>query len=75
MTTSADPEVFVEEVRLPDLETIRRFSIAVRSEHAPVEQVLEALEADLEKVRQALGIRAGTRRTATRGTTRSTRSR
>jgi len=65
----------VEEVRLPDLETIRRFSIAVRSEHAPVEQVLEALEMDLEKVRQAAGVRAGARRTATRGSTRTTRSR
>ena len=65
----------MEDVRLPDLETIRRFSIAVRSEHAPLEQVLEALEMDLEKVRQALGIRTGTRRTSTRGSTRTTRSR
>jgi hypothetical protein len=67
----------VEDVRLPDLETIRRFSIAVRSEHAPAEQVLEALEMDLQKVRQAVGGRAaGTRRT-TRGAagSRSTRSR
>jgi hypothetical protein len=75
MAPSADPEVPVDDVRLPDLETIRRFSIAVRSEHAPVEQVLEALEADLEKVRQALGIKGGTRRTAARGSTRTTRSR
>jgi hypothetical protein len=66
----------VEEVRLPDLETIRRFSIAVRSEHAPVEQVLEALEIDLEKVRQAAGIRTGARRPATRASTsRSSRPR
>lgn len=66
----------MEDVRLPDLETIRRFSIAVRSEHAPAEQVLEALEMDLERVRQAAGIRTGTRRTTTRGTSsRSTRSR
>ncbi len=75
MTRSVDPEVHVEDVRLPDLETIRRFSIAVRSEHAPAEQVLEALEMDLEKVRRAAGVRTGSRRT-TRGTTsRSTRSR
>ncbi len=66
----------MEDVRLPDLETIRRFSIAVRSEHAPVEQVLEALEMDLEKVRQAAGVRPGARRTATRGTSsRTPRSR
>ncbi len=45
----------MEDVRLPDLETIRRFSIAVRSEHAPAEQVLEALEMDLQTVQQALG--------------------
>ena len=75
MNPSANPEVLVEDVRLPDLETIRRFSIAVRSEHAPVEQVLEALEADLEKIRQALGVRSGTRRPAARGATRSTRTR
>jgi hypothetical protein len=67
----------VEDVRLPDLETIRRFSIAVRSEHAPAEQVLEALEMDLAKVQQALGRRTTTRPAATPRTrsTRSTRSR
>jgi len=69
-------EAPVEDVRLPDLETIRRFSIAVRSEHAPAEQVLEALEMDLQKVQQALG-RRPTRAAATPRTrsTRSTRSR
>jgi hypothetical protein len=66
----------VEDVRLPDLETIRRFSIAVRSEHAPAEQVLEALEMDLKAVQQALGRRASTPRATTRTrSTRSTRSR
>ncbi len=45
----------MDQVRLPDLETIRRFSIAVRSEHAPAEQVLEALQMDLERVKGALG--------------------
>ena len=64
------------DVRLPDLETIRRFSIAVRSEHAPAEQVLEALELDLQKVQQALGKRAPARSTGTRTrSSRSTRSR
>ena len=64
------------DVRLPDLETIRRFSIAVRSEHAPAEQVLEALQMDVQKVEQALGRRTtrGTSTTRTRST-RSTRSR
>jgi hypothetical protein len=64
-------EAPVEDVRLPDLETIRRFSIAVRSEHAPAEQVLEALEMDLQKIQQAMGRR--TPRTAS-PRTRSTRS-
>jgi hypothetical protein len=63
----------VEDVRLPDLETIRRFSIAVRSEHAPAEQVLEALEQDLAKVQQALGRRT-TRASATPAKPRTTRS-
>jgi hypothetical protein len=44
----------VDEVRLPDLETIRRFSIAVRSEHAPAEEVIEALRTDLERIEGAL---------------------
>ena len=67
----------MEDVRLPDLETIRRFSIAVRSEHAPAEQVLEALEMDLQKVQQALGRRSGSaaKRPARSTGTRTTRSR
>jgi hypothetical protein len=44
----------MDQVRLPELETIRRFSIAVRSEHAPAEQVIEALRMDLERVEGAL---------------------
>ena len=44
----------MDQVRLPELETIRRFSIAVRSEHAPAEQVIEALRIDLERVEGAL---------------------
>ncbi|MGH2728022.1 MAG: hypothetical protein ACRDKS_13705 [Actinomycetota bacterium] len=53
----------MEQVRLPELETIRRFSIAVRSEHAPAEQVIEALRQDLERVEGAL---KGRRTTTTR---------
>jgi hypothetical protein len=48
----------MDEVRLPDLEVIRRFSIAVRSEHAPVEEVVEALQTDLERIEKALRRRA-----------------
>lgn len=51
----------MENVRLPDLETIRRFSIAVRTEHAPAEEVLEALRADLERIERAIGVRRPSR--------------
>jgi hypothetical protein len=65
----------VDEVRLPELETIRRFSIAVRSEHAPAEQVIEALEMDLERLRQATGRRSARAASSSRTrTSRSTRS-
>lgn len=42
-------------VRLPDLETIRRFSIAVRSEHADADEVIDALRADLQQLLEATG--------------------
>jgi hypothetical protein len=45
----------VEQVRLPDLEVIRRYSIAVRREHAPVEEVLEALRADVATIEAEIG--------------------
>ena len=65
----------MDEVRLPELETIRRFSIAVRSEHAPAEQVIEALEMDLERLRQATGRRSARAASSSRTrTSRSTRS-
>lgn len=57
---AADPDAvedIVDNVRLPDLETIRRFSIAVRTEHAPAEEVLEALRVDLERIERAIGTR------------------
>jgi hypothetical protein len=67
----------MDQVRLPELETIRRFSIAVRSEHADAEQVIEALRMDLERVEGALKGRraaAAPRRAAgARTTSKSTR--
>lgn len=51
-----------DEIRLPDLEVIRRFSIAVRREHAPVEEVVEALRTDLERIQRARGRRRPKRR-------------
>lgn len=44
----------MDQIRLPDLEVIRRYSIAVRREHAPAEEVLEALQADVDAIRRAL---------------------
>jgi hypothetical protein len=65
----------MDDVRLPELETIRRFSIAVRSEHAPAEQVIEALEMDLERLRQVSGRRSTRSESPSRTrTSRSTRS-
>lgn len=43
------------EIRLPELETIKRFSIAVRSEHADVDEVIDALRTDLQALLQATG--------------------
>jgi len=44
----------VDQVRLPDLEVIRRYSIAVRREHASADEVLEALQSDIDAIRRAL---------------------
>lgn len=65
----------MDEVRLPDLETIRRFSIAVRREHAPVQDVLEALRLDLERIESALRPRRASRSTPARRTRAATRRR
>lgn len=54
----------MDEVRLPDLETIRRFSIAVRQEHAPLDEVLEALRADLTRLEGATSARKPVRQRA-----------
>lgn len=40
----------MEQVRLPELETIKRFSIAVRKEHAARDEVIAALKADLAAI-------------------------
>lgn len=53
----------MNEIRLPDLEVIRRFSIAVRSEHAAAEDVLEALRADVASVEKSMRRRRTTRTT------------
>jgi len=47
----------VDEVRLPDLQTIRRYSIAVRQEHAPLGEVLDALRADLARLERQVSPR------------------
>jgi hypothetical protein len=44
----------VDQVRLPDLEVIRLYSIAVRREHAPADEVLEALQSDIDAIKRAL---------------------
>ena len=43
------------DVRLVDLEVIKRYSLAVRHDTVPAEEVLAALEASLEVVLAALG--------------------
>jgi hypothetical protein len=45
----------VAEVRLVDLEVIKRYSLAVRRDTVPAEELLEALEASQAAVRAALG--------------------
>jgi hypothetical protein len=61
----------VDQIRLPDLEVIRRYSIAVRREHAPADEVLEALQADVDMIRRA--IRASARASAPKSRSRARR--
>jgi hypothetical protein len=63
----------LDEVRLPDLETIRRFSIAVRQEHAPVDDVMAALRIDLERLERATSAKSAGRTTRKRSTSASKR--
>jgi hypothetical protein len=45
------------QVRLVDLEIIKRFSLAIRSEYAEAEDLLHALDASRAEVERALGQR------------------
>lgn len=55
-----------EQVRLVDLEIIKRYSLAVRQESAPAEDILAALDASRETVLSALGLPLSRRRERTR---------
>jgi hypothetical protein len=61
----------VDQIRLPDLEVIRKYSIAVRREHAPADEVLDALQADVDMIKRAL--RASARASAPKARTRARR--
>ncbi len=63
MADSAAPS---EQVRLVDLEIIKRYSLAVRQESAPAEDILAALDASRETVLSALGLPLSRRRERTR---------
>lgn len=53
----------MSEMRLVDLDVIKRYSLAVRQEWAPAEEVLAVLEASREQVIAAMaGDRQGRRR-------------
>jgi len=47
-----------DEVRLVDLEVIKRYSLAVRQESAPAEDLLAVLDASREAVLAAMGVPA-----------------
>ena len=51
------------DVRLVDLDFVRRYSLAIRQEHAPAEELLAALEASREQVLAAMR-RSGRREAA-----------
>lgn len=65
----ADSPQASEQVRLVDLEIIKRYSLAVRQEAAPAEEILSALEASREVVLAALGLPVGRRRERSRSRT------
>ena len=62
----------MDDVRLPELEVIQRYSIALRREYAPAEEVIEVLEADLEALKRAT---QPARRPAKRSTKRASTAR
>ena len=45
-----------DEVRLVDLEVIKRYSLAVRQESAPAEDLLAVLDASREAVLASMGV-------------------
>lgn len=47
-----------DEVRLVDLEVIKRYSLAVRQESAPAEDLLAVLDASRDAVLAAMGVDA-----------------
>lgn len=51
-----------DNVSLPDLEVIQRFSLAVRAATAPRAEVIAALESDLAHLRASVPVHAGTPR-------------
>jgi hypothetical protein len=55
-----------DEVRLVDLEVIKRYSLAVRQEAVPAEELLEVLDLTREAVVAALGEQRPARRRAAR---------
>lgn len=64
------------DVRLVDLEVIRRYSLAVRQESADAAEILAVIESDREALRKALGrTRAPAARARGRGRTATTATR
>ena len=60
----------MDDVRLPELQVIQRFSIAVRQEYASAEEVVEALKADLAAITgSSRATSSATRKPATKRTT------
>ena len=51
-----------DEFRLVDLEIIKRYSLAVRQESAPAEEILAALDASREAVIASMGLAMPRRR-------------
>ena len=60
------------EVRLVDLEVIKRYSLAIRQESAPASEVLAALDASRATVLAAMTARAGAARPTPRPVERAT---
>lgn len=58
-----------DDVQLTDLQVIQRYSLAVRSATAPREELMAALQADLDWLRDGRRAPAGTRSSRRPGTT------